>query len=214
MAGGAGKGDFGPGIACERKELINLVRAHIGENAAVEMPFEEPVGTGRSVQPVGAEAEGLDDATDGAFGDKLGGAGDGGHLEPFGEIDGPDAARPGLGLAEFREVLRGQAARLVCHHVLARLHGADRDCGAVCRDGGGEDEVDRGIVQEVVRGIDAGRVGEALDEAREGAGGAFGAPPRELCARIGKIAGHGVDVPVINADHAHADWVSHWCLQA
>ena len=85
IVGRIGQRDLGVISAGEIQELVDLVAGKIGQDATVGIPVEKPVGSRRAVQPVRADADGLNDPPDGTLRHKLGSAGDGGHLEPFGK---------------------------------------------------------------------------------------------------------------------------------
>ena len=76
------------------EELVDLVRADVGQDAATLGRIEEPGGAQVAVEPVRAEAHGLDDAADRARPDQLRRPGHRPHLEALGEVDRPDP--PGL----------------------------------------------------------------------------------------------------------------------
>ncbi len=88
--------DLGARRAGEVQELVALVRGDVAQDAAVALALEEPVRPRVVAQRVRAEAHGLHDAADRAFGDEATRLFGGAVLEALGEADREDA--PGLGL--------------------------------------------------------------------------------------------------------------------
>ena len=94
------------------------------------------------------EAESLDNASDRPTEDELLGFCHRRHLEPLGEIDGPDPAGAGLHFADRLKLLQRHAARLVDHHVLAGLHGFDGARRTVRGNGGNQDHGNLGVLKD------------------------------------------------------------------
>lgn len=68
--------------------------------------FEEPVRAGGFIEAMGAEAQDLEDATDGSTGDEVGRVHGAFNMEAFAEIDGVFAAGCGDNLPGLRRGVR------------------------------------------------------------------------------------------------------------
>ncbi len=155
------------GRAGERQELVDLVRCDVDEDAAVLRAIEEPRIAKRAVQPVRAQADGLHDVADRPVTHQLERARHGTNFEALGEVDGVDPARLALDGTHAIELLERRHARLVGHEILAGPHRLDRMRGAIARDRGTGDQLDRRVVQQPRPIRDARNVREPLDEAFE-----------------------------------------------
>ena len=184
------------------QELVDLMRADVAEDAAEALAVEEPVRAGLEVLLVRAEADGLDHAADRAVGDQLGGARDGGNLEAFGKIDGPDAAGSARAFLDGVELFEGGAAGFVDHDVLAGLHRLDGERGAIGGNGGDQDHVDVGVVEDAAAVIGPLELGECLAEFGLGDGVAVAPPARAGAAGGLHLAEHSKDMAVVDAQHA------------
>ena len=161
-------------------------------------PLVEPRGPEMRVVPVWTEPDGLDDTADRAVGDEIGRHRHRRNLEPFGEIDRPDAARVRDRPAQLRELLRRHAARLVDHDVLAVRHRGDRKSGARRRHGRDQHEVDRRVLEDGPPVGDARQMREALAETRCGTRVAFRPPGDGFAADIEHTLQHAVDVTMVD----------------
>ena len=72
---------------------------------------------------MGSQADGLDNLSDLASLNQLGGACHGGNFESLGKIDRPDAAGFGHHPLDIIELHLRRTTRFVDHHILAMLHG-------------------------------------------------------------------------------------------
>ena len=174
--------------------------ADIAQGTAVPLALEKPSRAQLAVQPMRSQAYGLHDPADRAGANELDGAGHGCHLEPLGIIDRPDASRLGDGPAECRELIGGGAAGLVRHHVLPVAHRLDRDRGAVRGDRGGEDQLHRRILEQVLLVGDAGNVRVAPDETGEGLRLALGPVADAFAAERQETPRHFIDMAMIETD--------------
>ncbi|EGE55414.1 hypothetical protein RHECNPAF_930061 [Rhizobium etli CNPAF512] len=145
------------------QELIHLMRGDIDDDAAEGFRIEEPVGPGRQLQAVRADAERLDHLADRAFGDELASLDGGAHAMALGKADRKDPAGLGDGALDLFELREGRDTGLVGHHVLAGFHRPDSKPGAVARDRGNADDIDRRIVEQLFP-IDLRRIGIGLLE--------------------------------------------------
>src|SRR5690606_41913871 len=125
----------------EEQELVDLVRGDVDQDAAIRLLVEEPVRPDGAVEPVGAQANRLDDAADRALGDQPGGGLAGADDETFRKADREYPA----GLASRRlaggDLVQCRRARLVDHPAPAGSRGAARGRRAVARGRGAAGEV-------------------------------------------------------------------------
>ena len=98
----------------------------------------------------------MDHLADGAGAHQFAGLDGRAGLEMLGIQHRENAAGLGLYVAQGAQFVEADHARLVAHHVLAVAHGSGRNLGAVAGDGGGEDQLDRGVLE------DRGAVGHPL----------------------------------------------------
>ena len=148
----------------------------------------------------------LDDLADGPGLHQLAGLDGGLHLQPFAVHDGVDLLGFGDGLADRGEIFERGDAGLVAEEVLAVLHGANADAGALVGDLRAEHKLGGRIVDDLVlRGYDLD-VGEALLECGELV--LLAAPGRdEFTAAALHGADHAVDVVVAHAADGELDGV-------
>ena len=128
----------------------------------------------------------------------------GARLEPFGKADRIDAPGLFLHLPHLIELRERRHARLVGHHVLAETHRANAQRRAVGRDRGGDEQLDRRILEHLFLGSGAPRSriapGELLGKRR------IGFEERdEFRAGVRDALDLPVDVPVVGADDAEAE---------
>ena len=146
-----------------------------------------------------SEAHGLYHAADRAGIHQLDRARDRGDLEPLGVVHRPDAAGLGNCATQLRKLLRGGAAWLVGHHVLAVPHRLDGSGGAVAVDRGSEDQLHRRVFQQAALVGDARNVRIALDETGKRLRLAVG-PVASACAAVLKqTAGHFIDMAMVQS---------------
>ena len=168
--------DVGLGGAGVVEELIDLMGADVAEDAAVKGWVPEPVGAGggssvvllagaeRLLDLVGGDVDGLNDTADGTGVDEFSGFDGTFDFEALAVHYGVDALGFRDGFADFGELFKGGDAGLVAEEVFAALHDADAEWGAATGDGGAEDELDGGIVEDLFFGVDLLDAGEAFGE--------------------------------------------------
>ena len=212
-------GDLGLGRAGVVEELVHLVRTDVAENSAVLNRVPEPVGP--AVRPpasppclndlVRRDVDRLNHFADGAGLDQFAGFDGSLHFQPLAVHDGVDSSGFGDGLAHFGQFLERGDAGLVAEKILAVLHGANADGGALVGDLRAEDELDGGIVDDLVLRRDDLDVGEALLERGELV--LFAAPGGDqLAAAALDRADHAVDVVVAHAADGELDRVLRLCV--
>jgi len=153
--GNLGFADFGVVASGEVKKLIDLVRADVAKNATVFFGLPEPVRACCAAAIVSGllhdlmrrDVDGLDDATDGAGLNEIGGFDGGGNFEHLAVKDAVDAFGLGDGLADFSELGKRGHAGLVAEEVFAALHHLNAESSALVGNCGAEHELDRGVVE-------------------------------------------------------------------
>jgi hypothetical protein len=100
------------------------------------------------------------------------------------------------------ERVRRDHARLVEHDVLAVAHGLDCDAGAVARDRGAADDVDRRIAHQRIAVLGRRKVGKALAHASEHAR-VTGLRPVARAGQPGleQAFNQMIDVAMVETDH-------------
>ncbi len=182
------------------QELVDLVRADVGEDAARPRGLEEPGRPQMPVQPMWAEPDGLHDPAECPRPDQFGCARHRPDLEPLGEVDRPDPPGLALHLPYLGELRRRDHARLVDHHVLGVAHRLDRDLGPLDRDAGGHDQLHLGVLEQRARITDPAEIGKALDEALDWRGVVAAVKALALGAEFQEAPDLMVDVAVIEPD--------------
>ncbi|MOA13681.1 hypothetical protein D3C78_1337430 [compost metagenome] len=156
-----------------------------------------------------AEADGLDNAADGALRDEFSRLGHARNFKTLGEIDCPDALGLGHGLAKAIELFEGGAAGLVGHDILAGFHGGDGKIGTLGGDIGNHHEVDGAICKQGFLGSGTRHIRKAFDEALHDIGLAFGPPAGKFRTGVQQILGHAENMPVLYAKSDELDCFSH-----
>ena len=105
-----------------------------------------------------------------------------------------------LSLLDRGELVRGDHAGLVDHHVLAVAHRLDRDPGALARDAGGHDQLHLGVLEQRARVGDPPEIGKTLDEAFERHRVVPAVVADALGAEVQKPADLMVDVAMVEPD--------------
>src|SRR5271170_2734497 len=148
----------------------------------------------------------LDDLADGSGLDQLARLDGRFDLQPFAIHDGVDLVGFGDGLADRRKIFESGDARLVAEKVLAVLHGANADAGALIGDLRAEHKLGGRIVDDLVlRGYDLD-VGKALLECGELV--LLAAPGRdEYTAATLYSADHAIDMVVAHAADSKLDGI-------
>jgi hypothetical protein len=184
-----------PGVG---QELLKLVAADVAEDAAELLPLEEPIRAGGFAQPVGSEADNLDDAAYGALLHEVGCKHRRLVVQPLAVIDHVLAPRPrdnGLGLVELGH---RRERRLVAEVVLASLHDLAAEGSPFRGHGRRGDQADPGVGQNLVNGARGLRLGELGPEGL-GLLGIRVIDPFERRTRLQQAVAHAVDVPVVEA---------------
>ncbi|MEN9632924.1 MAG: hypothetical protein RL077_1328, partial [Verrucomicrobiota bacterium] len=134
------------------EELLKLMTADVGENTTEFRFLKKPVGAVGFTETVGAEADHLDDLTDGAAGGEIRGVHGGFDVEALRKIDHvffPGASDRGLGGVELVEGCEG---RFVSEVIFTGGHDTQSEGPAVARYGGGGDEFNARIVEQLIEG--------------------------------------------------------------
>jgi hypothetical protein len=189
----------------EKQKLLALMRCDVGEDAAIFIALEKPLRPRRLVQAVRPEPGRMDDTADGAGLDQLAGLHSSAGLEMLGKAHRINQSGLGLNLAHRGKLLKRRDARLVGHEILAVAHDVDAERGALARNGGADDQLDRLVVQNFSPVADA--LGMRIF---------FDKPVEQAAVRVkrDKLAAGGqqaVDLPenvaVIDADDRKADFI-------
>src|SRR5207248_10811353 len=114
-------------LACEVQEVVGLMRADVGDNAAVPLALEEPPRPMLDVQSVRSESHGLQDASDDARFDQLSGLDHAAVARALAVIDQVQPTGLTLNASGFLEHVQLGEAGLVAHEVLAMPHDADAE---------------------------------------------------------------------------------------
>ena len=124
MISNVGHRDLGAVRPRKMQELIYLMHANIRQNAAITCSVKKPIRPRCPVQSMRTKPCRMHHLADRAIPHQLIGQRDARHLEPFGKVDRPDP--PGLShcFADACQLIETDAARLVCHDVMACLHRA------------------------------------------------------------------------------------------
>jgi hypothetical protein len=126
------------------------------------------------------------------------------HLKQLAVHNRVDALGFGDGLAHLRQLFERRHSRLVREKVLAALHGAHGDSGALAGYLRGENQLHRGVVEDLVLRRDDLHVGIPLAKGRELV--LFAAPcSHQFSASALNSADHAVDVVVAHAAHGKLD---------
>ena len=123
---------------------------------------------------MGSDVDGLNHLADGALANQFTGVDSGLYLQQFAVEDGVDSLGCSGCLADLGQLRQCGHAWLVREDVLVVLHGADRDSGPLVGDLGGEHQLNRWVVQNLILGGHHLRIGKAL---LEGGSLIFLAPP-------------------------------------
>ena len=139
------------------EELLNLVATNVAEDPTVLCLAVEPVGSflGRP-KSVGPESGDVDDPADGAVTDEVGGVHGALDVESFREVDHVLLTGGADCVTDLIELFERGEGRLVGEVVLSGVHAADAEGGAFGGDGGCGNELDVGVVEDVVEGVDEG----------------------------------------------------------
>jgi hypothetical protein len=220
VVGDPGGGDRGVIAAAVEEHLLELVAADVAEDAAVGVPVEEPGRPGGGVHPVGAQAEDLDDAADGAVSDEPAGVDSALDVQALAVVDGVLLAGCLCFGACLRQLAEGGHRGLVGEVVLAVVENAEAEVGPVDGDRGAGDELHLGIVERFL--LRSGRLdvrvagAELVNFRRVGV-----VDPAELGAGFQQAVAHAVDVAVVEADGGDGEvaWIAdgsgggrRWCV--
>ena len=129
------------------QELLELMAADVGEDAARLFARPEPIGPAGRRAAVRPETDHLHHAADGAALDELPGAHGALHVQPLGVVDHVFPAGLGDLAPRGLELLEGGEGRLVGEVILARIHHAEAERAALVRHGGGGDELDLALLE-------------------------------------------------------------------
>ena len=121
--------------------------------------IENPVRPRGRPQPVWSQTQRLHDFSDRACGNGFAGAGYGGNLETFREIDGPDAAGLGCRKPQTLQIGERGAPGLVRQNVLAVPHRINRKRCARGRSRGNHNRIDPGSSRIAWRSVTRGTPG-------------------------------------------------------
>lgn len=166
--------------------------------------LEEPGRPLRQAQAVGAETDRLHHLADGARPHQPQRLDGGGAFEAFGEEHGEQP--PGLGLdrARLGQLIEIGEGGLVREDILAVPHGLDAEPGPLVGHGGGDQQVDRRVLEDSARIADPAGVGMGPAK-RLGEIGLRGVKGDECAPGLAQAGDLPVDVEMIDADDAEAD---------
>mmetsp|Transcript_29732 Transcript_29732/g.59118 ORF Transcript_29732/g.59118 Transcript_29732/m.59118 type:complete len:336 (+) Transcript_29732:3035-4042(+) len=186
-------GCLGPG---EMQELVDLMHTDICQDAAVFLPIKEPIRSCGSVQPMGAQTCCVHNPANRALGNQCIRHRHAWHLEPLREIDGPDAACLSHSRLDGHKLIQVCAARLVRHHIVARLHRPDRQRGPFRRNGRDQRQV-CASAQGIFQAFKAMQIRKPFYISFKWLRRAIGPKPKAARTNAHHVLGHAIDMPVV-----------------
>ncbi len=195
---------FGSRRAGEEQEMVGLVRADVGQDAAVALARKRiPGRPGVRVQPMRPQPNGLQHAADGARRNQLARLDHGPVAQSLAEVDAVDAPGLALNAARVAQHIQRSKGGLVTDDVLAGAHRANPQGSAFvgnCRRG---DQLDGRVLQNFGFAGQPSGVWNALQIGRgQIVLGRIEAD--QFATSVPQQLGHFVDVVVVHTDHAKA----------